>query len=953
MDSRFETIAALRDVLMDSGIGVWCIELDEGKAPRAYMDATFRQVMGMDTPMTPEESYQSWYERIYEQDREKIGAAIEEMTSFRHAEVMYMWAHPTRGTIYIRCGGKRDGGYTDGLRFCGSHQDVSRLARTRLEMERRLKQREQEYTKLTRDNTASHEILNAIPGGVAVIRCTPEGTWVPEFLSAGFAAMCKMPLEQVWELYRRDAMTGVHPDDQAALGQALERYFSGDAENTDLVYRLKQGSQGYVWVRNSLTMMQDQQGVKKVYCVYRDITRELEEKQQLRRQYDEQLAHHYRAAGPDVLLAGHCNISQNKVVELVDHTSCDLLRTFGEERNAFFAGMSSLLEDEAERRTFLHTFLNDVLLAAYAKGQTEQVQTCFLRLPGSACGLYAQFKVNLVPDPDSREIMGILTVTDVTEQTLTRKILGKLSVLGCDLIEDVDLYRDCQTFLTVGGEDGLPDKKVSFSGYNQNAVQTYVAPEDRERLAQMLEPAYILSRLRREDSFSFTYSVQSESGRFLTKYLTISAIDLRLGRVCTARRDITQSVEAERQSKKKLEQALAAAEKASRAKSEFLASMSHDMRTPMNAIMGMTTLAKARLDDRERLQDCLNKISVSSEHLLSLINDILDMNKIEQSKLALNREVFRLPEILKQMSSMFTVQAQSKELRLAVRQRNISGRAFYGDPLRLSQILINLLGNALKFTPAGGWVELEAEELPPAGGERVRCRFTVRDSGVGMPQPFLEHLFDPFSRGKNTTHMEGSGLGLSITKGLVDLMGGTICVESREQMGSTFRVELEFDIAGQAQEECPAAGQAGLSAEKLPLAGYRILAAEDNALNAEILSELLAMQGARMDVRENGAMAVEAFQTAAPGTYDAILMDVQMPEMNGYEATRAIRGMARPDAKTIPILAMTANAFADDVRAAKEAGMDAHVSKPIDINKVVRLLRDLIQGKKGDSSGDV
>ena len=953
MGKDMDNISAVQDVLQDSKIGIWCIEMDDGKAPRLYVDATFRGTMGMDAAMSPEESYRFWFERICEQDMEKIKTSIEEMIQFRHAEVMYTWRHPEHGTVYIRCGGKRDAAYQNGLRFRGSHQDVSDLARIRLDMQRRLEQREREFTMLTRTNERSRAILNALPGGVAVIRCV-DGVWMPEFLSDGFADMTGMPLGQVWELYRKDAMTGVHPDDQEKLAEELNRYFSGNKETTELVYRLRKGEQGYIWVKNALTVMRDENGSKRVYCVYRDITGELEEQEQIRRQYNERLAQHYRATGPDVLVVGHCNISRNQVLEIIDHTDSGMLRTLGNDRNMLFTSLGELVVDEEERRTFLRTFLSDSSLAAYSRGKTELVQCCFIRRPQDAYGRYVQFKVSMMTDPDTGEVIGVLTVTDVTEQTITKKILGKLSVLGCDLIADVDLYRDCQTFLTGGGVDGAPGRKVSFSGYNENAVRTYVVPGDRERLAQMLEPDYILKRLQTADSYSFSYSIEEENGRVLTKYLTISAIDLRLGRVCTARRDITDSIEAEQRSKEALEKALVAAERANRAKSDFLSSMSHDIRTPMNAIIGMTSLAQAHLDDRERLEDCLHKISLSSRHLLSLINDILDMNKIEQSKLVLNREKIYLPEVLEQMASMFSEQTRMKGLAFQVRQGDVSACSFYGDSLRLSQILINLLGNAVKFTPAGGSVELAAEEIPPLGGSgRVRYRFMVRDSGIGISPQFLAHLFDPFSRGTDTARVEGSGLGLSITKGLVELMDGTISVESRENQGSVFWVELEFDAAEDPEEQTPDGPQTAGEAEELPLAGSYFLAAEDNALNAEILVELLQMKGARIWTCENGAEAVKKFRESAPQTYDAVLMDVQMPEMNGYEAARAIRALERPDAKTVPIIAMTANAFADDVRAALEAGMDAHVSKPIDIDKVVRLLKEL-PAKRGKTaaSGD-
>ena len=214
MDSYFESISYLQDILRDSMIGMWRIEMDDGKPPRLFTDETFQKMMGMDDGLSPQESYRFWYERIPGQEREKVRAAIEEMIRSHHAEALYTWEHPEKGIIYIRCMGTQDTAYQNGLRFCGSHQDVSRLARVRLEVEQRLEEKEQEYANLTRSNEADREILNAIPGGVAVMRCTAEGMWVPEFLSEGFAAMCSMPMEKAWELYRKDAMTGVHPDDK-------------------------------------------------------------------------------------------------------------------------------------------------------------------------------------------------------------------------------------------------------------------------------------------------------------------------------------------------------------------------------------------------------------------------------------------------------------------------------------------------------------------------------------------------------------------------------------------------------------------------------------------------------------------------------------------------------------------------------------------------------------------
>lgn len=413
------------------------------------------------------------------------------------------------------------------------------------------------------------------------------------------------------------------------------------------------------------------------------------------------------------------------------------------------------------------------------------------------------------------------------------------------------------------------------------------------------------------------------------------------------RADVTDMLMAERSAKSKLEDALEMAEKASRAKSDFLSAMSHDIRTPMNAIMGMTALASAHLDNRDKVEDCLKKISASSRYLLSLINDILDMSKIEQSKLSLNLIKASLPRLLEQISDMIMPQAREAGLQFTIRTKGICHKYFYGDLLHINQILINLLSNAVKFTPEKGIVELVVEETPSVNRAGYLCyHFSVSDTGTGISKEFLEHIFEPFARSNAASFTQGTGLGLSITKGLVDLMEGRISVESQMGIGTVFHVELEFEPA---EGEKPAVSEEMRQStvklgEKDVLSGCLFLVVEDNEINAEIICEILRMYGAESVVKTNGVQAVNAFENAMPGTYTAILMDIQMPEMNGYEATRIIRKMERADAREIPIIAMTANAFSEDIQAAMDAGMTAHLAKPIDLDILHKTLCGVIQG---------
>ena len=915
-------------------------------------------------------------------------------------------------------------------------------------------------------------VLKYLPGGVAVVHYEKDGSMAPEFLSEGFAALTGMTLKDAWDLYRDDAMAGVHPEDKETVNLRMAEYVSSGESQYELVYRLKKGDGSYVWVKNSLSMIQNEGGESRVYAVYQDMTKELAEQNRIRRQYKEQIMQHYHTQDPNTLILGHCNISQNRILEIMDHTDSGLLKTFGAVREEFFTGIGGLIEDEGERRQFLGKYLNEPSLKAFHRGDFEQQIRCFMKFPKEDNGRYVQIKMNLVATPDSGDVTGILTVTDVTKQVIADRIMNRISVTGYDYVADVDLTGDSYEILSCNeNEKNIPPRRGCFSEWVEFMKSSLVVKRDRERYWKYMQPERIEELLNKKGAYTLAFSIMDDSGDIRTKNITVLDADMRIGRICVARTDITESVREqqgllrviaytfelagfinlrsgdltlytrktvlenlspfysenydkiighfvqrfgadenkeqafvnfrletlinnlkkrpggydflfnyrgekgerykqitvmwgdlnhrsiclvradvtdmlaeERKTKKALENALALAEEANRAKSDFLSAMSHDIRTPMNAIMGMTALATAHLGDQERVAEYLKTISVSSKHLLSLINDILDMSKIEYSQIKLNRMKISLSGLLDQMAAIMMPQAKSGKLEFRIRKEGIVHEAFYGDALRISQILINILSNAVKYTPEGGSVEFLTEEIPAVKyKDRVRYRFTVKDTGIGMTEEFIAHIFEPFTRSRNITRVEGTGLGLSITKGLVDLMEGEISVESRLHEGSVFTVELECEPVDAEEVNAGRSEKPGEedSVNKEVFDGKRFLVAEDNAINAEILCELLAIYGAKADVFTDGVKAVRAFKGAEPGTYDAVLMDIQMPQMNGYEAARAIRSMERADAGNIPIIAMTANAFAEDVRAALEAGMNAHVAKPIDIKVLRETLKEV------------
>ena len=396
---------------------------------------------------------------------------------------------------------------------------------------------------------------------------------------------------------------------------------------------------------------------------------------------------------------------------------------------------------------------------------------------------------------------------------------------------------------------------------------------------------------------------------------------------------------------RKLRHAVDLAERANMAKTQFLSSMSHDIRTPMNAVIGMTEIAKHHLDDPAYVENCLNKVSISGKHLLTLINDILDISKVESGKMTLNPRAFSLQDNVEEMADMVRHDAEEKHLTLSVEIHDILQDTLIGDPLRLRQIMINLLNNAVKYTEAGGIVRFEVRQRPVEGTpEEVETSFVVADNGMGMTEEFQKTMYSSFSRATDSriNTIQGSGLGLSIAKQMVELMKGTIQCVSAPGQGTTFTVTLHLP-AGQKLPEAEAAlaEEGGANDE---FSGMHVLVAEDNQLNWEIMQILLDEYGIRTDRAENGEICVKMLKDPDAVRYDMVLMDVQMPVMDGREATRMLRGSSDPYIRDIPVVAITADAFAEDIYACLEAGMDGHISKPVDMKQVVPYLR---QAKNG------
>ena len=437
-------------------------------------------------------------------------------------------------------------------------------------------------------------------------------------------------------------------------------------------------------------------------------------------------------------------------------------------------------------------------------------------------------------------------------------------------------------------------------------------------------------------SYGFFDALRDHMALFGTIILIIVAIIVFL-LVRNLRRQ-KKEVEEKEKARQELSEALIAAESANRAKTAFLNNMSHDIRTPMNAIVGFTELASSNIDDKEQVQDYLGKISVSSQHLLSLINDVLDMSRIESGKVIIEEAGVHLPDVISDLQTIIQSNIEAKRLKLSVDTQDMTHEDIITDKLRLKQVLLNILSNAIKFTPEGGAISFRIIEKPSSDECIANFEFRIKDNGIGMSEEFRKTIFEAFSREKTSTvsGIQGTGLGMAITKNLVEMMGGEITVESEEGKGSEFIVEFPFKC-------CEALASERNEMESLPdFSGKRVLLVEDNEMNQILAENILTSVGLDVDIAGDGTEAVEKMESAASDYYDIILMDIQMPKMDGYEATKRIRALDDKDKSEIPIVAVTANVFEADKQIALDVGMNGHLAKPYDIPRIMETLTELL-----------
>ena len=483
------------------------------------------------------------------------------------------------------------------------------------------------------------------------------------------------------------------------------------------------------------------------------------------------------------------------------------------------------------------------------------------------------------------------------------------------------------------------DGEIPMTESLERYIQMFVYEEDREMLRQFSSQDRLIRELAEKNMYSVNYRAVSGNEIKYYEMKIVRAGEWKQYRgIVLGIRSVDEETRNEMEKKRMLENALVQANKANKAKSVFLSNMSHDIRTPMNAIIGFTSLALSHIDNIEQVEEYLRKIMTSGNHLLNLINDVLDMSRIESGKMKLEENPCRLSDILQGLYNIIQADAKAKKLELNIESADVENEDVICDELRLNQVLLNLLSNAVKYTGEGGSVRLKLTEKTGAPEGYANYEFCITDNGIGMSEDFVQHIFEPFEREKNTTFsgIQGTGLGMAITKNIVDMMNGSIEIKSKKDSGTEVLVSFVFKLNSQTKE------QRDVKDKSLNLQKGRILLAEDNELNQEIAASILSDAGFSVEIAGNGQIAVDMLKQSQEGYYQLILMDVQMPIMNGYEATKEIRKLSDKKLSSIPIFAMTANAFEEDKQEALRCGMNGHIAKPIDVEKLFEVLDKIL-----------
>ena len=585
---------------------------------------------------------------------------------------------------------------------------------------------------------------------------------------------------------------------------------------------------------------------------------------------------------------------------------------------------------EPDKERFRSTFGSEAMRNAFAESVTDRELVYRRFIPGGALH-WVRTIANIQKRPGSHELVAFLYTQDVHESQIRQNILKSLASENMDYVRYIDLETGLSHLISQNSkvDHPTPEESLPYVTLYQKIVTSYICEEDREPVKVAYSLENILQELEQTPIFTIVYRMEENGKAAQRKQTSFYYLQDDRTKIICVRRDITTAYDVEMHQQKKLERALEEAKQANHAKTDFLSRMSHDIRTPLNGIIGMTHIASQQ-SNPDRTQDCLTKIDTSSKFLLGLVNDVLDMSRAESGVLELHPEPYQLEEFTSYIQAVIRPLCEGKNQKLIFDTQTVPSKVPQMDILRTNQVYFNLLSNAVKYTPEGGQITVRVK-LQQRQDDLIQIDSEISDNGIGMSEQFQKVLFEPFTQENrnDNSEMRGSGLGLAIVRKIMDAMDGTISVESKIGVGTTFRFSLCCSYVAE-QDLKKKEAEIITHSDYSRLKGKHVLLCEDHPLNQEIAKTLLNGKGMIVEIAENGQSGVDYFAKSAVGFYDLILMDIRMPVMDGYEAVRQIRRLDRTDAGTVPIIAMTADAFDEDVRRCLAAGMQGHIAKPID-----------------------
>jgi len=746
----------------------------------------------------------------------------------------------------------------------------------------------------------------------------------------------KLHIEPVIENAPESLVTYVDPRDVNAFLDTYRKIDNG-ASYARCDFRFQLPGQNIQKVeRMSLRRIEDENGnLITVHCCGQNITAQRNgEERYLKARLQLEEAH------PKTLGSFHLNLTQNWCGE--GRSSIDFVLKQQESGtvDGYFAECSKLIADDTVAKQFFAKFDRQKLIAEFKKGHTY-ASLQFPTVSKNGSRHWREGELYMLQNPSTGDIEAVTYGIDIDDQKINELIAEKLISENFDYIGLINPL-DGTIEIRVGQASSVipPESRKSYSYAKAwNAIADMIAPGDREKYIASVGLNTVLESLRSTGHYSFSYR-RTAGGQALLRNVSYTWLENPDGLILIVATDITAAYQHEQDQLRQISEALLEANRANESKSSFLSSMSHDLRTPLNGILGFTGIALNE-SDLSTKQKYLERIKASGDLLLDLVNDTLDLSRIESGKMQLNPESIKGRELLASVIAAISPAAEQKGVKLVLDMDQVPDRPVYIDRLKHEKIALNLISNAVKFTPPGGSVRVTLRDVSiPGGGHR--CRFAVEDNGIGMSEEFQKRLFEPFAQEKRpeSANVTGTGLGLSIVKRIVDLLGGTIQAESAIGKGTRFTVELPI------QEAMEKAALRNEQHTEISLRNRTVLLCEDNTMNIEIAQIILKEQGIAVECALNGKEGLLRFAESPEGYYDAVLMDIRMPEMDGYEAARAIRALSRADARTVPIIAMTADAFEESIRAADEAGMDSYITKPIEPRRLLSALQAAIQYRK-------